>query len=164
MIFKKLWVLWIEFYAIYWNYKFSVLRVKYKCIILISSVGGCVVVTTKISYSILVQVATQFFHNWKSFKKSRKCLEKHDRRVEVFIDKFVKIWSFSKKLHIFGKRKLGCIFLCKKLNSLGGTLKIWLIHVAFDSKHIRRFLSNKDEMRRMICFESFLFKLTLTLH
>jgi len=104
---KKTWFsqnfrfLWIDFSAIYLNYKYSLLRVKYKCIILILSVGRCLVVTIKIFYSMLPQVATQFFQNWKNFKKSRKFLEKHDTRVEVFIDKFAKIWSFFKKLHVF---------------------------------------------------------------
>ncbi len=81
---------------------------------MVVGVVRCLVVTTKTSYSMLLQAATLFFKLKFFFFKSRKFLDKRESTVQVFINKFMKIWSFCKKLHIFGKRKLQCIFLCKK--------------------------------------------------
>jgi hypothetical protein len=49
-------------------------------------------------------------------QRNTDILEKHGSRMEVFIEKSVKIHSFCENLDIFGKRALRCIFLCKNLN------------------------------------------------
>ena len=110
--------------AMYLYYKYSVLKIKYKCIIVTLGVDMCLVVTIKVFDSMLPKVTTQFSRKWKNFETLQKLFVKHDSRASSFLSiKSTKIWSFYKKQPIFGKRKLRRIFLrffFEKLDFLRG--------------------------------------------
>ena len=102
--------------AMYLYYKYSVLKIEYKCIIPILSFDMCLGSNIKVFDSMLPKVTTQFSRNWKNFETLQELFVKHDNRGSSFCRSLHENQVVLKKLPIFGKRKLRGIFLRKKLN------------------------------------------------
>ena len=116
LILKKPLVLWIDPCAMYLYYKCLELRIKYKYIILTLSFGSPLVALSKYSIQCWCKCQRSSF----KIRKILRIYENVPKNMTVgskFTWKlFQNLVFFQIPIYIFWKRKLRCIFLCKKLN------------------------------------------------